>query len=98
MHRYHNLGSVEDNVIADLPDEELDAKISNLSTGCFIIMFEVGDKEGNLEPITMYKFHKNLSTMISKENLFSLHMRFLNSEERAKCADIYAATKNPQNM
>ena len=62
-------------------------------------MYEVGDKVGNVEPITMYKFQKNISTMISKENLFSLHMRFLDSEERAMCKTIHhETTKTPQNL
>ena len=54
----------------------------NLSPGCFMIVYETQDEIDNVEPITMYKFQKNISTMISKENLFSLHMRFLNKEER----------------
>ena len=47
-----------------------------------MIVYETQDEIDNVEPITMYKFQKNISTMISKENLFSLHMRFLNKEER----------------
>ena len=66
-----------------------------LSPGCFIIIYETQDGIGNVEPLTMYKFQKNISTMISKENLFSLHMRFLTKEERIQCKDIY--TTNTQS-
>jgi len=31
----------------------------------------------------MHKFVKNISTMISKENLINLHMRYLSADERA---------------
>ena len=71
----------------------------DLSPGCFTIIYETQDEIGNVEPLTMYKFTKNISTMISKENLFSLHMRFLNKEERILCKDIYnTAPKNTQQL
>ena len=64
-----------------------------------MIVYETQDEIDNVEPITMYKFQKNISTMISKENLFSLHMRFLNKEERIQCKDIYNTdSKNTQKM
>ena len=80
MQRYHNLG--EDGEKTDFKDLELAKQMIDLSPGCFTIIYETQDEIGNVEPLTMYKFTKNISTMISKENLFSLHMRFLNKEER----------------
>jgi hypothetical protein len=41
-----------------------------------------------MEPIVMHRFTNNLSSMIAKENLFSLHMRYLTPAERAQCATI----------
>ena len=34
----------------------------------------------------MHKFARNTSSMIAKENLYSLHMRYLTAEERTTCA------------
>ena len=34
----------------------------------------------------MHKFANNMSSMIAKENLYSLHMRYLDEEERSKCS------------
>lgn len=55
-----------------------------MSIGCFVIVFY--DLDDAMEPIVMHKFANNMSSMIAKENLYSLHMRYLNEEERSKCA------------
>jgi hypothetical protein len=55
-----------------------------MSIGCFVIVFV--DKDNSIEPVVMHKFAKNTSSMIAKENLYSLHMRYLTAEERATCA------------
>ena len=67
-----------------------------MSIGCFIIVFV--DKDDSIEPVVMHKFAKNTSSMIAKENLYSLHMRYLTAEERATCAttvDHQFKAKNP---
>lgn len=55
-----------------------------MSIGCFVIVFI--DKDDSVEPVVMHKFAKNTSSMIAKENLYSLHMRYLTAEERVTCA------------
>jgi len=54
----------------------------DLSPGCFVLVIEFPD--GNMEAVTMHRFLHALSTMISKEAAFSLHMRYLSKEERAQ--------------
>ena len=73
--RYHTIEN-------DIPDLSLAKQIDELSVGCFIVVYELPDGR-NVESITMHRFVRNISTMISKENLFNLHMRYLNFEERA---------------
>lgn len=66
----------------DIADKSLAHQIDELGVGCFVVVFELPD-ERNVESITMHKFVKNISTMISKENLINLHMRYLTADERA---------------
>jgi hypothetical protein len=79
MDRYHDLER-------DLEDKELAAQIEELQVGCFIIIFRglPAPYSHHAEPLTMHRFVKNVSTMISKENLFSMHMRYLDTDERAQ--------------
>lgn len=46
--------------------------------------FELPAQDGvtNIESVTMHRFQKGMSTMVSKENLFNFHMRYLNAAER----------------
>ena len=60
--------------------------MDDMQVGCFVVVFEVGN--GHVEPIVMHRFIKNMSCMIAKEPLFSLHMRYLTTEEQATCATI----------
>jgi hypothetical protein len=76
MHKYHD--------ITDLVDEQLRQSVDKMSIGCFAIVFL--DKDDSMEPIVMHKFAKNTSSMIAKENLYSIHMRYLDADEREKCA------------
>jgi hypothetical protein len=78
MRKYHD--------VKDLEDEQMKAKLDRLSIGCFVVVFEAED--GAVEPTVMHRFSGNLSSMIQKENLFSLHMRYLSAEERAQCGTI----------
>lgn len=74
MHHYHNL--------EDVPSAKLRDQVQKLSPGCFIVGYQMpGGK--HLEAVTMHTFiASNMSTMISKENLYSLQMRHLTAEER----------------
>ncbi len=54
-----------------------------MSAGCFIVIYKTGDAQGNVEPLTMHNFGgSKISSMISKENLFSLQMRYIDSSEQ----------------
>ena len=65
-HRYHDQTK-------DIPDKELGEQIAKLAVGCFIVIFKTGDSVGNVEPLTCHNFGgEKVSSMISKENLFSL--------------------------
>ena len=59
------------NSIADLPDDEVRTQVDELSPGCFVLYLSQG------EAIVLHKCKGQLSTMIAKENLFSLQMRYL---------------------
>jgi hypothetical protein len=74
MHRYHGLHAIS------IPDAETRKQILALSPGCFVLAYTLPD--GNVEALAMHKFNDALSTMIPKENLYSLHVRFLDKEER----------------
>jgi hypothetical protein len=76
MHKYHDL--------TDLVDLQLRQSVDSISIGCFVIVFI--DKDTSIEPVVMHKFARNTSSMIAKENLYSLHMRYLTAEERTTCA------------
>ena len=79
MDRYHDINN-------DIPDKILAKAIDDMGVGCFIVVYELpvtNEGQHNVESITMHKFVRNISTMISKENLFNLHMRYLSTDERA---------------
>lgn len=53
-----------------------------MGIGCFIVVYKNGDELGNVEPLTMHNFGgERISSMIAKENLFSLQMRYIDSSE-----------------
>lgn len=74
MYRYHGLHAIS------IPDAVAREGINALSPGCFVLAYTLPD--GNVEALAMHKFNDALSTMIPKENLYSLHVRFLNKDER----------------
>lgn len=59
-----------------------------MGVGCFTIVFKVDNERNNVEPIVMHRFVRNMSSMISKEHLFSLQMRYLTPEEQDSCNSI----------
>jgi len=81
MHHYHNLD--------DLTCEKLKGAVSKLSPGCFVIGLEMAGGK-HVECVTMHVFlASNMSTMISKENLYSLQMRHCTPEEREVSRKIF---------
>ena len=63
----------------DEPD--LTKQLENITVGCFVFVLELPD--GNVEALTMHKFDESMmaiSSMISKDQALSLHMRYLTPE------------------
>jgi len=80
MRKYHDIRK-------DFKCKELTQSLDNLSIGCFIVVYE-NPVTGSREPVVMHRFISSLSSMIAKENLFSLHIRYLTDAERSQCASI----------
>lgn len=79
--------------IPDVPEAgDLRTNIDNLSTGCFILAVKVPKGEGE-EPLTegivMHKFTKAVNMMVSRENIFGLHLRYLSKQERESVAKVF---------
>lgn len=72
-----------DSITQSVKSPNLRAEISDLTAGCFILALKVGQ---SYEALTMHKFPRQVSLMISKEGIFSLHLRYLSTEERLKHA------------
>lgn len=71
----HRMTSLD--AVTDLKARE---QIDGLTPGCFV--FVVHLPNGLIEAIVLHKFKDAVSTMVSKENLYSLQMRYLTVEER----------------
>jgi hypothetical protein len=80
MRKYHDIRH-------DFKCKELSNSLDKMSIGCFIVVYE-NPETGSREPIVMHRFVTSLSSMIAKENLFSLHIRYLTEAERSQCATI----------
>ena len=76
--------------IEEIQGEQLKKDIADLTGGCFILALKIGQ---NFEALTMHKFPKQVSLMISKEGIFSLHLRYLNKEERLESAKVFELDK-----
>lgn len=64
MYHYHN--------IEDVPCDKLSGEIKKLTPGCFVVGYKMPNGK-DIECVTMHVFiASNMSTMISKENLYSL--------------------------
>ena len=82
--------------VESIQDEDVKEEISNLSTGCFVLAIKVskkGTESVNVEGIVMHKFPRNVNMMVSRENIFGLHLRYLNKEERESVAEVYELDK-----
>lgn len=86
MNRYNAISTYEDATFVK--------ELEDLNTGCFTFVLEFYDEEKNLkavEPIVLHKFDNAVSSMVDKENLISLQLRYLNAEERENSKGIYGA-------
>jgi hypothetical protein len=61
-----------------------------LSTGCFILALRIGKL---VEGIVMHKFPKAVNMMVSRENIFGLHLRYLSKKERDEVAALFELDK-----
>lgn len=69
----------------DIQNQELKANISNLTTGCFVLAVRVPKHVGVaatsdhdlVEGLVMHKFPTSVNMMVSRENIFGLHLRYL---------------------
>jgi hypothetical protein len=77
--------------IESLPEEGgLRKAIDDLSAGCFVLVIKIGRLT---EGIVMHKFPKNVNMMVSRENIFGLHLRYLSKEERESVAAMFELDK-----
>jgi hypothetical protein len=65
--------------------------IDDLTTGCFILALKI--QERLVEGIVMHKFPKNVNMMVSRENIFSLHLRYLSKAERESVMTLFELDK-----
>ena len=81
------------NIDVDSISEEggLKKEVDDLTTGCFILALKV--QERLVEGIVMHKFPKNVNMMVSRENIFSLHLRYLSKSERESVATLFEQDK-----
>ena len=83
---------MQKNLEVDLLPEEggLRKDIDDLTPGCFVLAVKIGHLT---EGIVMHKFPKNVNMMVSRENIFGLHLRYLTKEERESVAALYELDK-----
>jgi len=82
------------NIEVDSISEEwsgLRKDIDDMTTGCFILAVKI--QETLVEGIVMHKFPKSVNMMVSRENIFSLHLRYLSKAERESVAVAFELDK-----
>jgi len=81
------------NIDVDSISEEgaLRKQVDDLTTGCFILALRMNERL--VEGIVMHKFPKNVNMMVSRENTFSLHLRYLTKAERESVATLFELDK-----
>ena len=74
--------------VDSIKSEELRESIANFSVGCFVLALRIPREgaEGLVEGLVMHKFPKCVGMMVSRENVFGLHLRYLSREERESVA------------
>jgi hypothetical protein len=68
------------NSFESVVDDRAREAIDELAPGCFVLVTELPN--GQIEALVLHKFKGAISTMVVKEPLYSLHMRYLTHEER----------------
>jgi len=77
--------------VDQIPEEAgLRNSIDDLTPGCFVLAVKIGKFT---EGIVMHKFPKNVNMMISRENIFGLHLRYLTKQERESVASLFELDK-----
>ena len=87
--------------IDQILDEKVRQQIGDLTTGCFVLAIRIPKGRGIassgdsdlIEGIVMHKFPKACNMMISRENIFSLHLRYLTKQERESVAQEFELDK-----
>jgi hypothetical protein len=74
-----------------IPEEGgLRKSIDDLTPGCFVLAVKI---KGLTEGIVMHKFPKTVNMMVSRENIYGLHLRYLTKEERESVASLFELDK-----
>ncbi len=71
-------------------DHDFRKAIDNLTPGCFVLAVKV---KHLTEGIVMHKFPKTVNMMVSRENIYGLHLRYLTKEERESVASLFELDK-----
>ena len=71
-------------------DKKAADEVAKLSPGCFILVL-TNINGDNVEALTMHKFENALSSMICRESIISLQMRYLSKKERESARSILEA-------
>ena len=72
---------------SSVPGAKLRSEIENFSTGCFVLALQTAPTL--VEGIVMHKFTKAVNMMVSRENIFSLRLRYLSQAERESVAGMF---------
>ena len=76
-----------------IKNDEVRNQIDDLTPGCFVLVIEMPGSN-MVEALTLHKQKEGVSTMIAKENIYSLQMRHLNREEREFARTQFESGKN----
>lgn len=55
--------------------------MENLTVGCFVLALKIEGSK-NVEALSMHKMPTAVSSMLSKDNIMSLHLRYLDEKQR----------------
>ena len=83
--------------VSRIEDLAFRAQVENLTAGCFVLAFKqpklshkvADDQTPLVEGVAMHKFSRSVNMMVSRENISSLHIRYLTHDERQSCAALF---------
>lgn len=64
--------------IDNLRDEQIKEEMKSITPGCFVLALKISN---SVEALTMLKYKKTVTMLVSKEGITSLLMRYLNEYE-----------------